>query len=89
MWEYFHNSLEYGRWVFVRDHKLDLVYFGWIETFSESGEKRELLISEVEVYSNQRDERLYAIPVMYVARERHDLTIEVPDTGSEEAEEPS
>lgn len=87
VWEHFHNSSEYGRWVFVRDHKLDLVYFGWIDTFSESGAERELLISDVEVYSNEDGERLYEVPVLYVARDRHDFTIEVPSAEPEETEE--
>lgn len=82
VWEYFHNSPDIGSWVFVRDHKQNLVYFGWIELYSESGDERELLLSEVEVYSNETDEPLYTVPLMYVSRDAYDFTIEVPPKNS-------
>ena len=78
VWSFFHNSPDIEPWVFVRDHKLNLVYYGWIGAFSESESERELLLRDVQVYSNTSDEYLYDVDVMYVARERHDFTIEVP-----------
>jgi hypothetical protein len=87
VWEYFHNSSRYGQWVYIRDHKLDLVYFGWIENYSESGEERELLLSDVEVYSNETGELLYTVSVLYVARDQHDFTIEIPEFDSSDSPE--
>lgn len=69
VWEFFHNSPDIGSWVFVRDHKLDLVYYGWIESYSESEDERELLLSDVQVYRNETSEPLYFVPLMYVSRE--------------------
>lgn len=79
VWEYFHNSPDIGSWVFVRDHKLDLVYYGWIESYSESEDERELLLSDVQVYNNETREPLYFVPLMDVSREAYDFTLEVPD----------
>ena len=90
VWSFFHNSPDTEPWVFVRDHKLDLVYYGWIGAFSESESERELLLRDVQVYSNTTDEYLYDVDVMYVARERHDFTIEVPaQASSQESGAPS
>ena len=79
VWDLFHNSPDSDEWVFVRDHKLNLVYFGWIHAFSESELERGLLLSDVQVFSDAETEKhLYNSKVMYIARDRHDLTIEVP-----------
>ena len=84
VWEYFHNSFETGLWMFVRDHKLGLVYFGWIDSYSESGQDRELLLRDVQVFSNEEDELLYEVPVLYVARQRDDFTLEIPEQATED-----
>lgn len=78
VWEYFNNSPDVTEWVFVRDHKLGLVYYGWIQTYSESEQERELLLRDVEVFDNETNESLYSVPLMYVARGPYDFTIEVP-----------
>ncbi len=62
-------------WVTVRDHKLDLYYYGWIEAWSDSGEERELILREVEVYKNSTAEFLYESDVIYISRKHDDLTI--------------
>ena len=67
-------------WVFVRDHKLDLVYFGCVRVFSESKDERELILDDVEVHTNTRpSEKLYCAKAMYLSRNRYDLTIEIPE----------
>lgn len=78
VWDFFHN-MPGVEWVFVRDHELDLVYFGWILAYSDSGKDRELILRDVDVYRNLGDaERLYQCAVLYVSRDKHDLSIEVP-----------
>lgn len=67
------------KWVFVRDHKLDLIYYGWIESYSESGMERELILRKVDVYKNKMSKgKLYSVDVLYISRERHDLSVEAP-----------
>jgi hypothetical protein len=78
VWEYFHNSPDTGSWLYVRDHKEELVYYGWLEAYSESGDDRELLLSDVEVYSDETDEPLDTVPLLYVSRDAYDFTIEIP-----------
>jgi len=78
VWEYFHNSPDTGSWLYVRDHKEELVYYGWLEAYSESGDERELLLSDVEVYRDETDEPLDAVPLLYVSCDAYDFTIEIP-----------
>jgi hypothetical protein len=65
-------------WYVVRDHKENLVYYGAITHCSDEGTDRELLLTEVDVYSNERDvKHLYSCPSLYVCRKRDDISIEV------------
>ena len=75
IWDYFNRSPDIV-WVTVRDHKLDLNYYGWIEAFSDSEEERELLLRKVEVYKNSTAEFLYESDVVYISRKPDDLTID-------------
>lgn len=79
LWNYFHHHLnpEIG-WVFIRDHKLGLLYYGWVKVASESEQERELILIDVDVYDNATGKHLYKSKVIYLCRERYDLTIEVP-----------
>jgi hypothetical protein len=78
VWDFFLGSPDTDRWLFVRDHKIDLVYFGAIRQYSESEQDRELVIEDVSVHSAE-GELLYECKAIYVSRDRHDLTIELPD----------
>jgi hypothetical protein len=79
VWSYINNSSEIG-WVIVRDHKFDLCYFGYIMLFSDSGEKRELLLGDVDVYRNSDGTPLYNTDRIYLCRDEYDLTIEITNT---------
>ncbi len=82
IWDYFIN-MPSTVWVFVRDHKLDLIYYGYIAGFSESGADRELLLGDVDVFRNtEPSKRLYSTQALYVSRERYDLTIELPGSAA-------
>jgi hypothetical protein len=88
VWDYFHNlpnTPEHG-WILVRDHKTGLRYYGWICAFSDLGEEGELLMGDVDVYPNDKDDILYKRKMLYLCRDRHDLTIETlkPNDKSEE-----
>lgn len=77
VWDFVHRSPDVrGSWVVVRDHKLNLYYSCWIQAFSDSGKERELLLRDVDVYDNTSAECRYKTPVMYLSREKDDLTIE-------------
>jgi len=77
-WEYFCN-LPAISWVFVRDYKANVVYFGRLHGYSEAKEDRELVLSEVVVYNNLDPiKRLYEVDLLYISRSNCELSIEVP-----------
>jgi hypothetical protein len=81
VWHFFWNAPDDQKnagWVVVRDHALDLVYYGFVSTWSDSGRDRELILGQVEVFSNVDGRLLYEIEHLYVCREKHALSIEVP-----------
>jgi hypothetical protein len=78
IWELFHDSKATADWLFVRDHKLHLVYFGYISYYSDSGKDRELAIDNASVYY-ETGELLYECPGLYICRDKFDLTIELRD----------
>jgi len=80
LWESFHGHYP-SEWVFVRDHKVDLVYYGWIQGYSESGQARELILRDVRVYKNKQaiaTGMIYSTDVLYICRNSDDLSIEIP-----------
>jgi len=77
VWDFVHRSPDVrGGWVVVRDHKLNLYYYCWIQAFSDSGKERELLLRDVDVYDNASAEWRYKTPIMYLSRKQDELTIE-------------
>jgi hypothetical protein len=80
VWDYFHNlpDIPEYEWVFVRDHKTNLLYYGWIKAYSDSHEERELLMGNVSVFDNNSGELIYEVESMYFCRDRYDITIEIP-----------
>lgn len=77
VWECFNDEFK-SKWVYVRDHKLNLLYYGWINLYSDSEKPRELLLIDVKVYNNLSGEYLYSCDMLYVAREKSELSIEIP-----------
>ncbi len=63
-------------WVNVRDHMVDLVYYGSVLNYSESGEIRELILGNVDVYNAQSD-HLYSVEALYLCRKEYELSIEL------------
>jgi hypothetical protein len=64
-------------WAFVRDHKLNLVYYGFIRNYSDSGKDRELVLENVGVFANDTGEHLYDTAAMYISRKTDDMSIEI------------
>jgi hypothetical protein len=70
-------------WIYVRDHKRSLIYYGLLEQYSYPGEERELIITNAKVFSED-GEFCYDCPKMYVCRQANDITLELPQTGKGE-----
>jgi hypothetical protein len=76
VWDLFHN-IPNIEWVFVRDHKFNLIYYGWIQGFSDSKEERELLLRDVTIFDSLTGDQLGETNIVYFSRDRHEITIEV------------
>lgn len=85
VWHFFHNlpeEVEY-EWIYVRDHKANLIYFGYTHAYSDSDKEREMLLGDVDVYTNDTGEFLYKTKLLYLCRGKYDLTIEIPALSEE------
>lgn len=90
VWHYFHNAPDSQKsegWLIVRDLKEQLAYYCYISTWSDSGEDRELVLSDVSVYSNETGDFLYSAEHIYLSRNRDDLMIEVLPSDAEKLDE--
>lgn len=85
VWTYLMNSKEL-QWIFLRDYRYGLVYKGWIQLYSDSGANRELVLKDVEVFDNASGMPLYDVPRLYISRDHHDISIEITDTNTEDAD---
>ncbi len=78
-----------GKWVFVRDEIRKLIYYGYIDLYSESGKNRELVLRDVDVYDNTYDTKkeniteLYKLESIYLSRSNDRITIEIPKIDEE------
>jgi hypothetical protein len=74
------------QWLYIRDHKLNLIYFGNLEYYSDPGEDRELLLTDVQVFSED-GEYCYNSPRIYICRQSDDITLEIPLNNKENKDE--
>lgn len=86
VWDFLFNSNDAAaEYVHVRDFDLQLVYAGYVSTFSESGKLRELVLRDVVAY-NLEGEEVYKTPRIYLARKPEGIQIEFPYVGLEQKE---
>lgn len=64
-------------WVIVRDYISENVYYGKVIQYSDSSDMRELLLSEVRVWSKKDGE--YTMEKVYLARQCSEFSIEIDD----------
>lgn len=77
VWSFYLNSPNTG-WILVRDKKENLTYFGKVSAFSDTTEKREILIKDVIVYTTDKWEKLYESNAVYLELNNFDFSIESP-----------
>jgi hypothetical protein len=80
VWDYTfnaHASIASVEYIHFRDFEKELIYGGWVATFSETEKLRELVLQDVEVY-NFDGQALYSVPMLYLARAPENLHIEFP-----------
>ncbi|MBW8637915.1 hypothetical protein K1W69_12020 [Hoeflea sp. WL0058] len=76
VWDFIFNSsrvaVEYVR---VRDWEKNVVYAEWVNTFSETGQLRQLVLRDVAMYY---EDNMFEAPLIYIARDPKDMHIEFP-----------
>ena len=77
LWSYFLNSKEIY-WVWLRDLKRGVIYYGKIGSFSGPEREREILLLDVTVYSEGEGgvEELYISPAIYLTLNKFEFSIE-------------
>lgn len=69
-----------ARWVVLRDLENNLMYQGYLDTFSDDIDNGiQLILTQAAVYNETTGELLYEAPLVYLARKRDCLTIEFQD----------
>lgn len=80
VWDFTFNlaaaAVEYAHF---RDFEKQIVYAGWVKTFSESEKLRELVLRDAQIYDFD-GKLLYEVPLMYLARKPENIHIEFPHT---------
>lgn len=80
------NQIKEMEWVTIRDYKANLDYYGYIKNYSDSDEKRELIMENVTVFKDGTDIE-YHVDRLYISREYDDFSIEYYDFCKEENED--
>lgn len=77
------NQNKNMEWVTIRDYKANLDYYGYIKNYSDSDEKREIIMENVTVFKDGTDIE-YHVDRLYISREYDDFSIEYYDFSKEE-----
>ena len=88
VWTLLLNSTVTDDWVTIRHRDRELVYQGYVSGFSSGGEKRELLLINVRVFTSVDMNKVADIPFMYMSFKDDDVTLELqakPDKSVERA----
>lgn len=75
-WAYLSNSPDFG-WVVARDTLNDLMYEGWVESFSVGRGSRQVLMRDVGVYRNSTGDELYYVIAVYIEPSASHMMIEI------------
>jgi len=65
-----------NHWVVIRDIQNDLMYQGWVESFSDGLDNNEILLRDVKVFRNSDQDFLYPVPGLYISLSKDNLRIE-------------
>jgi len=76
VWSYCVKNRHF-EWVMFRDFNNSLIYYGHIDKYSLTDNKREILLIDVDVYSMEDSEHLFNCDSMYISRNDCDFNLEV------------
>jgi len=63
-------------YIYLRDIKNNLTYYGWVKSFSENANVSEIRLAEVSVYSYDNSDFFYDIDEVYLSFSKADIKIE-------------
>ena len=76
IWSFISSAIKM-EWVVIRDFERDLMFVGWIDSYSDStDDKDEIFLRDVIVKKNSTEEILYETPGMYIIGARERMIIE-------------
>jgi hypothetical protein len=76
VWSYLLNSDDTDKWVTIRHKERELIYQGYVRSFSGGDKDREIILGPVRVYSLDTAERVGEIPILYLAFKKDDVVLE-------------
>ncbi len=80
IWAFALNTPDLQEWVTVRNHETGKVYQGWIFSYSDGGDERELLLRDVLVFDLDRATgqliEVDNVPAMYLGLDRKNVVLE-------------
>ena len=77
IWSFYLNSPNTD-WIYLHNKKENLTYFGKIRAYSDSTEKREILLEDVIVYASDKWKELYQSNAVYLELNNYEYSIETP-----------
>lgn len=85
VWTFTLNSGEpHVEYVNVRDLENNLTYSGWVNSFSEKEEIRELLLEDAIIYNDEDGDELSRSPHLYISLTKAHIIMEFPYTENED-----
>jgi hypothetical protein len=84
IWSLYLNSPD-TTWIYVRHKSNNITYYGLIKGYSESAEKREILLQEVIAYNSDTWDELYQSDFVYLELKEFDYLLESPNIIEDEA----
>lgn len=78
VWSFTFNTFEADKqFVHIRDLENGFIFEGWVDTYSENEEIREILLREAITY-NESGDKISEAPFLYLSRPKQDFWIEFP-----------
>jgi peptidyl-tRNA hydrolase len=64
-------------WIVVRDHSKNVMYQGYLTTFSTTEDPRELILRDATVFENSSGAKLYDVSSLYLSLEKKNVVVEI------------
>ena len=66
---------ENGNWIKVYNFENNLIYYGWVDKFSEGIENNELYLIDVQIF-NLKGKKVRKVPGLYISQRKDNIIIE-------------